>query len=237
MAGLRAAGASSRASATRSIALTRRAETELARRPIDRAVLFRDGLLIAFLAMRPIRRKNLANLVVGIHLTQTAAGWRLYLPAAEVKNRVEYDRNIPPEVGVLLDRYLAEYRPILLGGQHDCATNVRLWISCTGRPLRPDQIWKQVSARTGKEFGQPVPPHVFRDCAMTTWALDLPKQVRAGIHVLGNHSFAVAENAYNMAGSNIAAAKLQGVVATFHRACNKGLKRRLISAMPKNQQR
>jgi len=63
-----------------------------------------------------------------------------------------------------------------------------------------------------------VPPHFFRDSAMTTWALDLTTKVRGGIHVLGNRSFAVAEGAYNMAGSSNAATKLQGALTTLRRA-------------------
>jgi hypothetical protein len=79
----------------------------------------------------------------------------------------------------------------------------------------------QVCARTKDAFGKSVPPHFFRDSAMTTWAIDLPKQVRGGIHVLGNRSFAVAEGAYNMARSSVAAAKLQGALASVRRASKK----------------
>ena len=205
------------------VRLTQRAETRTDWRPTKRAVLFRDGLIIAFLALRPIRRKNVAALVIGVHVLKTAAGWRLSLPAAEVKNRQAYDANIPAEIGVLLDRYLAVHRPILLAarGQPRPAATPYLWISWAGQPLAPDTIAQQVCARTAKAFGKSVPPHLFRDCAMTTWALDLSKQVRAGIHVLGNRSFAVAESAYNMAGSNIAAKKLQDALATVRQASNR----------------
>lgn len=220
------------------VKLTQRAEAETARRPIDRAVLFRDGLIIALLAVRPIRRKNLAALLIGFHLTKTATGWRLFLPAAEVKNREEYDKVIPPEVGLLLDRYLAVYQPILLAaGSRHAVADAHVWISSTGKPMAPDRIWQQVSARTRREFGRSVPPHFFRDSAMTTWALDLPKQVRGGIHVLGNRSFSVAQSAYNMAGSNIAAVKLQGVVASIRKASKRTSKLRGCATLPAHQKR
>src|SRR5262249_19338297 len=86
--------------------LAHEAEQDTVHRPIDRAVLFRDGLIIALLALRPIRRKNLAGLMIGVHVLKTAMGWRLFLPAAEVKNRQEYDQDIPAEIGTLLDQYL-----------------------------------------------------------------------------------------------------------------------------------
>jgi hypothetical protein len=66
---------------------------------------------------------------------------------------------------------------------------------------------------------------------MTTWAIDLPTQVRGGIHVLGNRSFAVAEAAYNMAGSSVAAAKLQGALASVRRASKSAPMCRRRSAM------
>jgi integrase/recombinase XerD len=213
--------------------LTLQAESETDRRPIERAVLFRDGLIIAFLALRPIRRKNAAALVIGVHVVKAAAGWRVFLPAAEVKNRVEYDTDIPAEIGALLDRYLAAYRPILLAahGQPNEPPRPYLWISWAGKPLSPDAIAQQVCARTTKAFGTSVPPHFFRDCAMTTWAIDLPTKVRGGIHVLGNRSFAIAQSAYNMAGSSVAAAKLQGALANVRRASKTPPMRRRRSAM------
>ncbi len=220
------------------ISLTQQAESDLTRRPIDRAVKFRDGAIIALLALRPIRRKNLAGLLIGVHVTKTAMGWRILLPATEVKNRQEYDQDIPVDIGKLLDRYLAVYRPILLAA--DCqragTPDPYLWISSKGMPMHPNIIWKQVCRHTAGAFGKPVPPHMFRDCAMSTWALDLPTKVRGGIHVLGNRSFAVAQSAYNMAGSNTAAVKLQEALTTLRRTSKPTPLRRRYAKILSNQQ-
>jgi integrase/recombinase XerD len=183
--------------------------------------LFRNGTLIALLALRPIRRKNAVALVIGRHIARTTEGWRLTLPAAEVKNREAYDQRIPAEVGALLDRYIAVHRPILLAagkGRTRSESAPYLWITQFGAPPTAAGFAQIVCNETAKAFGTPVPPHFFRDCAMTTWALDLPTKVRAGIHVLGNRSFAVAEGAYNMAASSSAAVKLQGALAVVRRA-------------------
>jgi hypothetical protein len=215
------------------VRLTLQAEQETTRRPIDRAGLFRDGLIIALLALRPIRRKNVVALVIGVHVLRSEGGWRLFLPAEEVKNREEYDKSIPAEVGKLLDRYLQVYRPTLvaIGVQAGEPPHSRLWLNDRGAPFRPDAFSMQVCARTKDAFGKSVPPHFFRDSAMTTWAIDLPTQVRGGIHVLGNRSFAVAEAAYNMAGSSVAAAKLQGALASVRRASKSAPMCRRRSAM------
>ncbi len=218
------------------VRLTVQAEEEATRRPIERAGLFRDGLIIALLALRPIRRKNAVGLVIGVHVLRSEAGWRLFLPAEEVKNREEYERSIPAEVGELLDRYLQVYRPMLVavGVQAGEPPRSRLFLNDRGAPFRPEAFSRRVCARTKSAFGKSVPPHFFRDCAMTTWAIDLPTQVRGGIHVLGNRSFAVAESAYNMAGSNTAAVKLQSALAAVRRT-SKPMHRRRAKVSPNDR--
>lgn len=200
--------------------LAQQADTATTHKPMRRALLFRNGTIIALLALRPIRRKNAAALLIGRHIIRTADGWRLALAATEVKNREPYDHRIPAEVGALLDRYLAVYRPILLAaakGQAPTRSVSSLWITQFGTPPTPEGFAQIVCIETARAFGKPVPPHFFRDSAMTSWAMDLPKQVRGGKHLLGNRSFAVVESAYNMAGSSDAAAKLQQAITALRR--------------------
>jgi integrase/recombinase XerD len=197
------------------LSLAKRADAATEHSPLRRAIMFRNGTIIALLALRPIRRKNAAGLIIGRHITRSADGWRLVLAAAEVKNREPYNTQIPTEVGALLDRYLAVHRPILLAAgrrQASSSTTSRLWITQFGTPPTPEGFAQIICIETTKAFGKPVPPHFFRDSAMTSWAMDLPKQIRSGKHLLGNRSFAVVESAYNMAGSNEAAAKLQQII-------------------------
>jgi hypothetical protein len=207
------------------LSLTQRADASIERKPLRRAMMFRNGTIIALLALRPIRRKNAAALVIGRHITRHANGWQLVLAAAEVKNREPYSTQIPAEVGALLDRYVATYRPILLAAGKapvSGSTTSRLWITQFGTPPTPEGFAQIICIETVKAFGKPVPPHFFRDSAMTSWAMDLPKQIRAGKHLLGNRSFAVVESSYNMAGSNDAAAKLQQAI----KALQQDVKRR-----------
>ena len=149
---------------------------------------------------------------------RNANGWRLALAAAEVKNREPYGAEVPAEVGAILDRYVAIYRPILLAASKArpaASATSRLWITQFGTPPTPEGFAQIICIETAKAFGKPIPPHFFRDCAMTSWALDLPKHVRGGKHLLGNRSFSVVQSAYNMAGSNDAAAKLQQTITTL----------------------
>jgi hypothetical protein len=205
--------------------LAEQADADTTGKPLRRATMFRNGTIIALLALRPIRRKNAAGLVIGHHITRSADGWRLMLPAAEVKNREPYNKQIPAEVGALLDRYVAIYRPILLAAGKAPAlgsSTSRLWITQFGTPPTPEGFAQIICIETAKAFGKPVPPHFFRDSAMTSWAMDLPKQIRAGKHLLGDRSFTVVESAYNMAGSSDAAAKLQQIIKSVQQDARRG---------------
>jgi len=50
-----------------------------------RAVLFRDGLMIALLAYRPVRLKNFAMMRLGRHLTKVSGCWQMLFDAEETK--------------------------------------------------------------------------------------------------------------------------------------------------------
>jgi hypothetical protein len=198
--------------------LTQQAEKATTGKPLRRAILFRNGTMIALLALRPIRRKNASALVIGRHIVRIDDRWRLTLPAAEVKNREAYDQWVPAEVGALLDRYIGIYRPVLLASGNERAQSdltPHLWVTQFGTRPTAAGFAQIVCNETAKAFGKSVPPHFFRDSAMTSWAMDLPKQVLGSKHLLGNRSFAVVESAYNMAGSSDAAGKLQQTITAL----------------------
>jgi len=95
-------------------ALMRRAEAASAKPSLTRAVWYRDGLMIAFLALRPLRLSNLAAITLGRHLLRQSQGYRLFFGAEEVKGRRPIDTAVPASLIAEFDRYLEHYRPILL---------------------------------------------------------------------------------------------------------------------------
>jgi site-specific recombinase XerD len=56
-----------------------------------------------------------------------------------------------------------------------------------------------VEARTRAAFGRAVNPHLFRDCAATSLAIEDPAHVRIAAQVLGHGAFATTERHYNLA--------------------------------------
>ena len=67
--------------------LIAQAEAGAGLRPRGRARLYRDGLMIACLAYRPLRLANFIGLELGRHLQRRGSGWWLEIPAAETKTR------------------------------------------------------------------------------------------------------------------------------------------------------
>jgi len=107
------------------------AETTANRSSRRRAVQYRDGLMIALLAYRPVRKKNFAAMRVGVHVVEQEGRHWILFSAAETKNHVAYQVSFPEAPEDRLHRYLRHHRPILLaglqgGGRSDIDA---LWVS------------------------------------------------------------------------------------------------------------
>ena len=162
-----------------------------------RAIAFRDGLMIALLASRPLRRGNFASLRLGYHLHTTPTGYRIEIPNEESKTGQIIETAIPDELVPWLDQYLDVFRPRLLDG----AASEHLWISKDGRPYSPKHLGDRITKITRRLVGVAVNPHLFRDCAATTIATVDPEHVRMVTPLLGHRTPVTAERYYNQAGS------------------------------------
>jgi len=160
---------------------------------LGREIQYRDGLLIAFLAARPIRLKNLAALEVGRHLIRIDGVHWLHIEAHETKNRRHIEVALPDELTLYLDRYIKRVRPRLCDG---CKTD-RLWVSCFQTALSEGVIRYHVCKYTKAAFGTAISPHLFRDCAATSVAIEDPEHVRVATAILGHHSPKTAQKFYD----------------------------------------
>jgi integrase/recombinase XerD len=163
-------------------------------------VLYRDGLLVAFLVHRPLRLANLAAITVGGHLRRKGEGWWLSFKAAEVKGGRDIDCAWPVDLVPALERYLKVHRPMLMAGAREALPAAdELWIGLGGRALGRSAIEFQVRSRTGEEFGKSIFPHAFRHLAATTIATADPENVEAASAVLSHGSRRTTEAHYNRA--------------------------------------
>lgn len=177
-----------------------RADTDVHATAVQRAKLHRDGLMIALLALRPIRGGNLGAITLDRHLVQHGAGWALRFGPEETKQGRRLEVSWPDELAPRLARYLGEHRPLLLSCTRKALPPTsRLWVSAHGTPMTYSAIALQVKARTQAVFGAPVNPHLFRDCAATAIATWAPEQTSDVALVLGHKRMNTSERHYNHA--------------------------------------
>jgi integrase/recombinase XerD len=154
-----------------------------------RAVQYRDGLMIAVGAYRPLRPTNFVSIVLGVHLVQQRGGWWLKFPASEMKARGPYEVTFPRALIPELEHYLAVHRPVLLTGEsgHLNPGTDALWVSEIGTMLEKGALATRIRKHTKAAFGASLPPHWFRDSAATSIAVENPRHVCDAHHVLARH--------------------------------------------------
>jgi integrase/recombinase XerD len=199
--------------------LMARADSAADLTPLQRAVLFRDGLMIALLVYRPIRISNLAAIAIGRQLVQQGSGYWLRFEAEETKTRRRLEAAIPAAVRPGLERYLQHHRLILLtgGNRRVAARTDALWVSEAATPMAVISIHNRVRRHTKAAFGVPVSPHLFRDSAATAIAVDGPAHVRAILPILGHARLATSEAHYNQANSLEASRRHVRIIADLKR--------------------
>jgi integrase len=189
------------------------AEEASARSALGRAALFRDGLLVVFLAYHPLRLRNLAALRIGRHLVDGGDRLILTLDASETKGRQWIEQELTPRLSAALRRYLQRHRPVLLrrrGRWHRPARH-ELWISRDGSPCSAETFQNIIAKHLCGPDGRPLSPHLFRSIAATSVATDAPEAVDIIPAILAHGSPAAAERYYNLAGS-LDAARAHGAL-------------------------
>jgi integrase len=201
-----------------------------------RAVLFRDALIVALLAYRPVRLKNLAMMRLGHHLVKAGGSWQILFAAHETKTRVRYEATVPPALAPRLERYLDIHRPVLLCGKcvRDGTSKLvseretpihpeldAVWVSETGTQIEQEALARRIVKHTKAAFGRSVSPHLFRDCAATSIAVDNPKHIGDASLVLGHAGHRMTEKHYNHARSLQASRRLAGTLVRFARSAGR----------------
>jgi len=173
-------------------------------RPLKRARQFRDGLMIALLAARPLRRRNFTGIEIGRNIVRRADAYYLQFDSAETKTGEPVYAPIPQVLVPYLERYLSEYRPQLLrrdgrwkrkttsAGHPDTA----LWISAHGSAMTEMAVYDTIRRLTAARFGHSINPHLFRDSAATSIAIEDPEHVHIVRSILGHSTLQSGERHY-----------------------------------------
>ena len=159
---------------------------------------YRDGLIVALLAMRPLRMGNFLGVRLGVHLAERHGVPWLSFPGEETKNGLDLEFPFPPDLLRNLRHYVDAVRPRLLAaGKRDTD---RLWLSRTGSPLGRQTLYAMLKRRTGERFGKELGPHLFRDCLATSLAASEPDLGWAVAYMLGHRAPESADRSYSHTG-------------------------------------
>ncbi len=176
---------------------------------LDR-VAFRDSLMLALLAARPLRLGNFAHLELGRHLTQQANIWRIDIPGSETKTNQPLSFDIPKILTFYLDAYLHRIRPTFIPSGH--ATPPALWLGFRGHPLTPHSLYGRMILITERLLGRSINPHLLRDCAATTLSTRSTEDALTAAALLGHRGFATTERYYIRANQLDASRRINGVI-------------------------
>jgi integrase/recombinase XerD len=177
------------------------AESRPDRAPLERALTYRDGLIIAFLAYRPVRARTLTAISLGWQLISRGDSWWLTFGPEDTKTRQRLEFPFPTELVPQLEHYLAIHRPALLspGGRWPTASTQALWVSENRTSMGQAAIAYWICRHTKAAFGKALGPHMFRDAAATAIAIFDPEHVLIIMAILGHATIATSEKHYNMA--------------------------------------
>jgi integrase/recombinase XerD len=167
---------------------------------ITDAFNYRDGLIIGFLALIPLRSRTFTALRIGRQLTKLGEVWEVDIPAADNKTGRPLDYAISKDLSARIDLYLERFRGHIPGADK----HTSLWASNQGRPMCSGAVYGAVVRRTKKAFGFGVSLHRFRHAAASFWSSHDPVNVRGSKDLLGQASFATTEKHYIMAQSRLA---------------------------------
>jgi integrase len=173
------------------------------------AIQYRDGLMIALLAVRPLRLRNLNGLEIGRTLCAVGGSeHQIVFGPTETKTREPIEVGWPTDLEPQLRRYLDRYRPRLLGG----GNSLMLWIGRRGKPMANMSVRLAIIGRTRDKLGVPINPHLFRDCAATTIAIEDPSHIGIASSLLGHSSTNTTDRHYRQASSINASRRYQAAI-------------------------
>jgi integrase/recombinase XerC len=183
---------------------------DLASGNVSGAQVYRDGLMIAVLAARPIRRRNLCALRIGHSFERGVDSFRVRFAKKETKKGIRIDFRYPIWLTEPFEIYLRDVRPVLLK-VHD-KDEGWLWIGRRGRRLPADNATTNITNLTKRHLDRAVPPHNFRHCAATDIAVHDPAHVGITKNVLGHKTLASSQEYYNQADNFTAIGKWESVL-------------------------
>ena len=179
-----------------------------------RAVGVRNGLLIALLALHPVRIKNFAALTIADTFIKVDRSWWLHIPSENTKSHRVDDRQVPGFITDAVDSYVNTHREVLCRG---VAEHRALWVSSTtGHQLTTKNLGTLISKLTRETIGVDVSPHLFRMAAASTAAVYGGNHPHFASALLNHRDPRVTEEHYNRA-TSLSAGNEYAQITQFYR--------------------
>lgn len=181
--------------------------------PFFAASQYRDGLIIALMTARPHRIRNFQDIELNRTLVHRSGSYWLVFGEEETKTGRPIDVEIPRPLKPYLERYLYLHRKALLEKRPTGSMPTSaLWVSRSGEKMQEPSMRENIKQRTKAAFGHAVNPHLFRDCAATSFATDDPEHVRCIAALLGHTRMSTSEKHYNQADMLTAARQFSSTI-------------------------
>ncbi|WP_218588601.1 tyrosine-type recombinase/integrase [Marivita hallyeonensis] len=177
---------------------------------IDALKRQRDGTMVAFLALMPIRRRAVVSLTIGTSILFGADGIEIVLSEDLTKTGVPWEAQVPQEIEPLMRRYADDTRPRLMAARKE--THDWLWVNDRGAPYHLNYFGNRIGRITQDLLGVRVTPHLFRDAAATTLSRHSPDAAKLIPPVLSHSSNLTSQKHYIHAGSIEAGRGLMDVI-------------------------
>ena len=170
----------------------------------------RDGTMIAFLALIPLRCRALASLTIDDSICFLSDRIQISLSEDMTKRGVPWDTTVPDCIVELLRDYRDHVRPELM--KQAKTRHEFFWVGCRGVPYQANYLSKRIAGITEQTTGIRITPHLFRDSAATTLSRLSPDAARLIPPVLAHSGNRTAERHYIHADSIHAGRELASVV-------------------------
>ena len=182
---------------------------------LNDASRYRDAMTLGLLAHRPLRRRNLSNLTLGKDLLFVKGAWHCHISGAETKDGSDIRFALPddPAFITVITHYLLVVRQRLLRItplDRDAIPHLTgpLWISFRGSPMTDHSIYFSVNRISEDLLGDPLNPHLLRDCAASAMSSEAPEYILAASRILGHRTLTTTIDHYEQSSMLAAGARL-----------------------------
>lgn len=167
--------------------------------------------LLDLLLHVPMRIRNPSELDLATTIIPPIAGsiggWRISIPACEVKNQWAIDAQLGEELGAVLDRYVNVFRSVLMKGPTSA-----LFVGQRGARKGSSNLSKQLARFVQREIGVVIHAHLMRHLAAHLYLLANPGDYETVRRLLGHKNIETTIRFYEGLLTDDAFARYDGLI-------------------------